>query len=222
MAEYGFNPNNDPNLAVVGAAAAYTDGASEAADDAGYRGWGTTSSAARKPSTTLDSTSKGPAAMAFSDNGSQPGGYGYQNAPSNGASEHYSNDPLLHGHSEGLDGIGALGGAAAMGAAGAAASRNHRNSNTDIQRGVSNASSSYSRGAPHSESSGEVPFPGPYTQEEAPYNIYNDTTTHGPYGEPAYGGDSQPVIRDVQAKRNTRIERAPTFPHTQGGIAQNF
>jgi hypothetical protein len=67
-------------------------------------------------------------------------------------------------------------------------------------------------------------MPGPYYQEEVPYNIYNEANpAHGPYGDGSYGGTAaQPVIRDNQARRNTRIERAPTFPQGQGGIAQNF
>lgn len=221
MAEYGFNPNNDPNLTPV-AAAAYTDGGSEAADDAGYRGWGTTSSA-RKPSTTLGSNSRPVAAM--SDSGSQPGGYGYQHSPvgTGQGSDHYSADGLMNTHPEDGETIGVLGGAGA-GVAGAAALSRNRSGNADIRRGPSNASSAYSNGR-HSEVSSDIPdMPGPYYQEEVPYNIYNDAQpSHGPYGDGTYGGSTgQPVIKDLQARRNTRIERAPTFPQTQSGVATNF
>lgn len=221
MAEYGFNPNNDPTLVPVGAA--YTDGGSEADD--GYRGWGTTSSNPRKASTTMGSNSKGPNGMAYSDTTSQPGNHAYQGSPNNLASEHWSGDPLIGSHNEGIDGVGALGAAAAAGGATAAMSRNNRVSQ-GIQRGPSNASSSYSYNPAHSEASSDTPgATGNYHQEEVPYNIYNDVApAHGPYGDGTYaaGGAEQPVIRDVQARRNTKIERVPTFPQTQGGISQNF
>lgn len=224
MAEYGFNPNNDPSLVPVGAA--YIPTGSEADD--GYRGWGTTSSNNRKPSTTLGSNGKGPNAMAYSDTTSQPGNYGYQSSPNGHASEHWSGDPLVGGHHEGIDGVSALGGAAvAGGAAAAMASRNNNRLSqpAGVQRGPSNASSTYSHNQAHSETSSDSPgIIGNYYQEEVPYNIYTDVApAHGPYGEQPYGnaGD-QPVIRDVQARRNTRIERVPTFPQTQGGISQNF
>ncbi|EHY56152.1 hypothetical protein ABEF92_005232 [Exophiala dermatitidis] len=222
MAEYGFNPNSDPTLAAgVGA---YTDNQSEPHDDnSGYRGWGATSSN-RKASTTLGSNGLAAGGPALSESSSQPGGYAYQTSP-NGASDHYSADPLMNGHPEGGDGVAALGAAGAAGGL----SRS-RSGAADIRRGPSNASSAYSVGHQSEASSDTHNMPGPYYQEEVPYNIYNDAAaSHGPYGDGSYGGDGtyagnggQPVIRDVQARRNTRIERAPTFPQTQGGIAQNF
>lgn len=216
MAEYTFNPNNDPTLPVgVGA---YTDGGSEGNDDSGYRGWGTTSSANRKPSTTLGSNSRAAAGgQGFSDSGSQPGGYNSQPSPSAGAA---SEDPLVHGY-DGLVAAGAVG-AAAGGMAAAPRSR-HSAVSSGIHRGASNASSAYSGHVAGSEVSSEAPdMPRPYYQEEVPYNVYESQPNHGPYADGTYGavGD-EPVIRDVQARRNTRIERAPTFPQ-QGGIAQNF
>ncbi|KIW18563.1 hypothetical protein PV08_02851 [Exophiala spinifera] len=212
MAEYGFNPNNDPTL--VAGAGAYTDNQSEAQDDgSGYRGWGATSSG-RQASTTLGSNGRGNNGMAVSESSSQPGGYGIKDSP-NGASDAYSADPLMNGHPEGGDGV------AALGAGGLARNRSDA---AGIRRGPSNASSAYSTGH-QSEASSDTPgASGPYYQEEVPYNIYNDAApSHGPYGDGSYGGvGGQPVIRDVQARRNTRIERAPTFPQNQGGIAQNF
>jgi hypothetical protein len=211
MAEYGFNPNSDPTLA---AAAGYADNQSEGQDDtSGYRGWGATSSN-RKASTTLGSNGRAAGGLAMSESSSQPGGYTTQTSP-NTISEHYSEAPLMNGHPEGVDGV------AALGAAGGLA--RHRSGNGDIRRGPSNASSAYSSGH-HSEASSDAPqMPGPYYQE-VPYNIYNEANpSHGPYGDGSYGGAGvQPVIRDNQARRNTRIERAPTFPQAQGGIAQNF
>lgn len=93
------------------------------------------------------------------------------------------------------------------------------NRNGDIHRGPSNASSAYSA-ANHSEASEEShmsavhPSGGYYG--ENPY--YGDHTggAHGP-------DDYQPVIRDVQARRNTRIENPGVFPRQgNAGIAQNF
>ncbi|EXJ82120.1 hypothetical protein A1O1_08189 [Capronia coronata CBS 617.96] len=216
MAEYGFNPNSDPTL--VPGVGAYTDNQSEPHDDtSGYRGWGATPSN-RKASTTLGSNGRPAAGPALSESSSQPGGYAYQTSP-NGASDHYSADPLMNGHPEAGDGV------AALGAVGAAGGLNRNRSGTaDIRRGPSNASSAYSTGHQSEASLETHNIPVPYYQEEVPYNIYNDhVPSDGPYGDGSYGGaGGQPVIRDVQARRNTRIERAPTFPQTQGGIAQNF
>lgn len=223
MAEYGFNPNNDQSLApVASAGAAYTEDASELTEDnSGYRGWGATSSN-RKASTTLGSNGR-PGAPTASDGGSQPGGYAYNTSP-NQASDHYSADGLMN--KEGSDNVGALGAGAAAttGTAALGAGARNRNSQSDVRRGPSNASSAYTNGRAHSEASSDAPeVPGPYYHEEVPYNVYSDAQpNHGPYGDGTYGGDGQPVIRDVQARRNTRIERAPTFPQNQGGIAQNF
>ena len=208
--EYGFNPNNDPTLpAVIGGSGSPGDEPSEMreTDGAGYRGWGATPNN-RKASTTL---SGGTAAigMARSDSGSQPSPY--QPGSPTTATAH-SDDPLvgrpLSGDSET---IGALGVApAAMG------NRQERG----INRGPSNASSAYS-GANRSENSGEGP---PHALTTPQY--YNEGMTydeavpqHGPFGDGSYGG-GQPIIRDVQARRNTRIENPSIFP--QSGIAQNF
>lgn len=215
MAEYGFNPNNDPSLAPAGAS--YQEDQSEMTEDnSGYRGWGATTSN-RKTSRTLGSSQPG-----MSDNGSQPGGY----YPSpNAYSDAYSADPLVGGHPEGNDGVGALGAGAAgaAGAAGGAATaglaRNRSQGQGGVRRGPSNASSAYSNVAPSEASSDAPSMPRPYYEQEM-YNEFSQPQ-HGPYGDGSYGGD-QPVVRDVQARRNTRIERAPTFPKQQGGIAQNF
>lgn len=225
MAEYGYNPNNDPTLPV--GAAYTTDGVSEGNDDSGYRGWGATSTSNRKASTTLGSNSRAAAVAgigtAVSDAGSQ-GGYGIQPSPSAGnASDGLSQDPLVHGYPD-ANMTGAAGAAAVGGAAAAGGAYQHTQPGAGVHRGPSNASSAYSGVGARSEASSDAPdVPRPYHQEEVPYNIYNDIQPgHGPYGDGTYGAQNdQPVIRDVQARRNTRIERAPTFPQ-QGGIAQNF
>ena len=221
--EYGFNPNHDPTLAPVGAAAYVGTGSEMAEDNSGYRGWGAASTQ-RKPSTHLSSGRGGAGGgPALSETSSNPGGYAYQGSPSNGttaaASEGYSGDPLVNS-----DTTGALAGGSAAGAA-----VGRQQSNKDIHRGPSNASSAYSTGRAQSQVSDDVPVPGvgvgaqgAYYHDEGPY--YNEAAPqHGPYGDGSYGGE-QPIIRDVQARRNTRIERAPTFPQQQGnsGVATNF
>jgi hypothetical protein len=199
--EYGYNPNHDPTLPAVGAG-----GAEMAEDSSGYRGWGNTAtSSGRKASTTLTS------GMTYSDSNSNPGGYISPNSPTNAYSDANSNDPLVNGRRETLDADGI----AALGAAPAA------NNQAGVHRGPSNASSSYSA-ANHSDNSGEYPgMPNNNPQEyyEQGYGSYQD----GPYGgNGAYGGGQQPVIRDVSARRNTRIENPSVFPQGNSGVATNF
>ncbi|KAF2002756.1 hypothetical protein P154DRAFT_137467 [Amniculicola lignicola CBS 123094] len=193
--EYGFNPNHDPTLPAVGMATEMAE------DQSGYRGWGNTqTSSNRKASTTLAS------GMTYSDSNSNPGGYQSPNSPTTDAQ---SNDPLVNGRRETLDseGIAALG-----------AGPNASNNRSDIpHRGPSNASSSYS--AANRSDDGDYPIP-----INNPQDYYPDTGYYqpGPYGE-AYGASQQPVIRDVSARRNTRIENPTVFPQQgNSGIAQNF
>lgn len=205
--EYGYNPNHDPTLPAVGMAMAE--------DDSGYRGWGnTTTSSNRKASTTLTS------GITYSDSNSNPGGYASPNSPTNGAySDANSNDPLVNGRRETMDsdGIGALG------AVGGAAPNSTQNA-SGVHRGISNASSSYSA-ANRSDNSGE--YPG--MPMSNPQDYYNDNQGYyqsGPYGnnDPyAAQQQPQPIIRDVSARRNTRIENPSVFPQQgNSGIAQNF
>ncbi|KAL8927732.1 MAG: hypothetical protein Q9208_002147 [Pyrenodesmia sp. 3 TL-2023] len=216
--EYGFNPNNDPTLPAVGGASSNGDDPSEMreADGAGYRGWGTTSTN-RKPSTTL-SSGNGGIGIARSGSGSDPGGYHAQGSPTAGtnqSSDVNSGDPLVpNGRPLTADSetVGALG-------TGPVASGNR--ADKDIHRGPSNASSAYSAGH-HSDTSGDGGgVPGQQYYREGMY--YDDTMPqHGPYGDGTYGG-GQPVIRDVPARRNTRIENPSVFPQQgSSGIAQNF
>lgn len=215
--EYGFNPNHDPTLPPVGA----TGNPSEMMEDnSGYRGWGAASSTQRKASTHLSSGRGGAGGAALSDSSSNPGGYAYQGSgTTQAASEGHPGE--LSANSEMM---GALVAAATVGNV-----VGRRPSNKEIQRGPSNASSAYSNGGAQSQLSDDIAVPGagnaapgPYFHEEAQY--YNEAAPqHGPYGDGSYGGE-QPVIRDVQARRNTRIERAPAFPQQQGnsGVATNF
>ena len=212
MAEYGYNPNNDTTL--IPAAAAYTDNASETAEENnGYRGWGNTSSTQRKPSTTMGSGNKRANGNALSDDSYANGGHGA-----------YSPEPLS---GDTLNGPGELAGSGVAGGVAGAALGRHP-SDSDVQRGPSNASSAYSSGHQRSElSADEAPgMPGPYYHEEVPHNIYNEAShRQGPYGDGTYGGPptggNQPVVQNVGARRDPRIER----PTNYGGgpsIAQNF
>lgn len=218
--EYGFNPNNDPTLPVIGGASSPGDDPSEMreTDGAGYRGWGTTSTN-RNPSNTLTS-SQGPIGVARSTSGSDNGRYvnGSPTAGTNKSSDVQSNDPLVgsphHDRplSEDSETIAALGSMPTNG------------NRQDIHRGTSNASSAYS-GAHRSDTSGEGAVPGSAPAQQY-YNegmFYDEgMPQHGPYGDGSYGG-GQPIIRDVSARRNTRIENPSVVPQQgNAGIAQNF
>lgn len=205
--DYGLNPNQDPTLAT----ATYPETGPEMAEDnSGYRGWGTTSSAQRNASTTLGSGSRGAAGAAagagMSETSSTQGGNAYTQPPSE----------------ETHRGEGIATGALAGGAMGAAASRRRSNEPSNIHRGPSNASSTYSAGPGHIDGLGEMPgsAPAPYYHEEGPYNYIDAQAQQGPYGDGTHHPSGQPVIRNNPARRNTRIDRAPTYPNV--GIAQNF
>ncbi|KAL9104681.1 MAG: hypothetical protein Q9163_000424 [Psora crenata] len=216
--EYGFNPNNDPTLPVVGVASSNgDDGEMTQTDGAGYRGWGTTSTA-RKQSTTL-SSGNGPIGVARSASGSENGRYnnGSPTAGTNKSSAGQSDDPLVGSPPNNRP---QTGDSETIGALGAVPS----NSNAQgVHRGPSNASSAYS-GAHRSDTSGEGMIPNAVSGQQFYNDGYYDEgmPQHGPYGDGSYGG-GQPVIRDVPARRNTRIENPSVFP-AQGsaGIAQNF
>jgi hypothetical protein len=194
--EYGFNPNNDPSPPGMGGVVAPKDDTSS-----GYRGWGTTS-AGRKASTNLSS---GMGGLAMSE-GSSPG-YHHGATPSEGTVQYSDGARPDSGEVEPIGVLGA-----------APVAANNRNG--DIHRGPSNASSAYSA-ANHSEASEEshmsAAHPSGGYYGENPY--YGDINTHGAYA----GDDYQPVIRDVQARRNTRIENPGVYPRQgNAGIAQNF
>ena len=199
--DYGYNPNADPTIPAM-AAVPVEDGGS------GYRGWGNTTlagSSARKASTTM---SGGGAGGAYSDATSPTRG---------GVSDTgRSGDALMDRGSPTPDGeiLGAMGPAVAL----------NRN---DMRRGPSNASSQYSTGA-RSDGSGDGPIGMGYsgnTQYDQygagnPYDgsLSRHATTAGNNTAELPG---QPVIRDVTARRNTRIENPAHYPQ-QPGISQNF
>lgn len=210
--EYGYNPNDDPTLptGAVGTTNG-SDGPFEMREDGqGYRGWGATtlagSSTGRQASTTLS--------------GGLGNGYSEGTSPTHGPSDTRSGDPLVGSPtgrplSEGSEALGAMGPNAAS------------NRSGDVQRGPSNASSSYSA-ANRSDGSGEVGIPGG-SYGAAQY--YSGDNYGGPYGQTQYGSPpggaaevaGQPVIRDNLARRATRIENPSHFPtQASAGISQNF
>jgi hypothetical protein len=207
MEAYGFNPNNDPTLPVVGGMS--EDGQS------GYRGWGGGTAVGtmsnRKASTTLSSGAGNPAAYS-------PG------SPNTGTDA--SGEALMGGAGAGA-GVAAVAGAqshshsrnATMDSdtVGGAYANMHSSKGVGVQRGPSNASSTYSMGGA-SHASNDAPIP-----VSANEQYYSDYYQSGPYDN-AYGaGGNEAVIRDNPARRNTRIERAPTFPNQgSSGVATNF
>ncbi|KAK4610172.1 hypothetical protein CLAFUW4_14025 [Fulvia fulva] len=217
--DYGFNPNNDPTLPAV----ASDNGAEMAEDTSGYRGWGAATGSNRKMSTTL---SGGHTQGQLSDAGSNT--YGSQlgpgsASPTGGNSDGHSADPLMHQRRETMNSdvgsLGAIGGAPVAGTAAAG---------VGVKRGPSNASSTYSVGN-HSDVS-DGPPPGGLGMSQS-YEAYNPNgfgySQHGPYGDGTYGGAQQdgngmPVVRDVSARRNTRIQQPGNYQQGNSGIAQNF
>lgn len=197
--DYGYNPNADPTIPAVAGAAAYEmreDGSS------GYRGWGSTTlagSAGRKGSTTMS----GGAGASYSD----------ATSPTRaGVSDARSGEPLMAEAPPSPEGeiLGAMGPSAA-------------GNRADVHRGPSNASSSYSAAA-RSDGSGDGPIGVAYGGGNQYYDQYG---AGNPYADNGYGGRpaevaGSPVIRDVTARRNTRIENPAHYPQQSAGISQNF
>lgn len=213
--DYGFNPNEGALAGgtLAGTTAANDNTAMSEADASGYRGWGATTTA-RKASTTLGSTSVGAGAIgiARSDSGGNGGSHSPNGTGLNGShSDHNSGDPLVHGNSrpisQDFEGVAALGGAPAAGS----------RSNTGVKRGPSNASSAYSAGQrsdTSNEAGGSAGMGSPSWENQYLSEVEQ------PYGS---AGGGAPVIRDVSARRNTRIEQPSVMPQqARGGISQNF
>ncbi|KAK3297711.1 uncharacterized protein B0H64DRAFT_130264 [Chaetomium fimeti] len=200
--DYGYNPNADPTIPAV-AGAAYEMGEDS---PSGYRGWGSTTlagSTTRKASTTM----------------SGGAGASYSDAASPTRADARSGEPLMGDVPPSPEGeiLGAMGPSAA-------------NNRADVRRGPSNASSSYSA-AGRSDGSGDGPIgvaygggaggPSASNQYYDQYGSGNPYTDNGYGGQPADAG-GQPVIRDVTARRNTRIENSAHYPQQTAGISQNF
>ncbi|KAK3655620.1 hypothetical protein LTR22_010210 [Elasticomyces elasticus] len=210
--EYGYNPNSDPTIPAVAAGGVAGSQMTEDSS-AGYRGWGAATGSNRKASTTLSGGhTQGQLSDSGNSYGAQPG------SPGQAYSDANSGDAMIHQRDTmGSDELGVLG------AAPIAASNQQ-----GIRRGPSNASSAYSAGA-HSEGSDEpVPqIPGGGQQYDInPAGGYQGYGQHGPYGDGSYGGGQDaggmPVVRDVSARRNTRIQQGGAYQQGNSGIAQNF
>ncbi|KAK4179931.1 hypothetical protein QBC36DRAFT_178880 [Triangularia setosa] len=190
--DYGYNPNADPTIPAV--AAGY-DGRDD--ESSGYRGWGSTTiagSTARKTSTTMS------------------GGAPYSDAasPTRGTvSDTRSGEPLMNEVPPSPEGeiLGVMGPSAA-------------NNRVDVHRGPSNASSSYSAAA-RSDGSGEGPIGMAYSGPNQYYDQYGSGNPYSEQPQNQQGGGS-PIIRDVTARRNTRIENPAHYPQQTAGISQNF
>ncbi|KAF2166801.1 hypothetical protein M409DRAFT_22855 [Zasmidium cellare ATCC 36951] len=209
--DYGFNPNNDPTLPTVA-----SESGQEMSEDhsSGYRGWGAAGASNRKMSTTL---SGGHTQGQLSDTGSNP--YRGGVSPTGGASDGNSGDALMHNRRETMnsDDVGSLGQAPLASA-----------NQPGMKRGPSNASSTYSA-AGHSDVSDGAAPPGGMASSYEAYNANNGFgySQHGPYGDGTYGGgnapdNGMPVVRDVSARRNTRIQQPGNYQQGNSGIAQNF
>lgn len=200
--DYGYNPNSDPTIPQVA-----SEGPEMSQDtNSGYRGWGAATGSNRKMSTTLS----GGHTQQLSDSG---GSYGNgPGSPTAGYSDGHSGDPLVMDNRRmtmGSDDIGVMG-AGLM------------SNSQPPRRGPSNASSAYSN-RPHSEVSEPEPVPQVPSQSDYNPGAYG-YGQHGPYGDGSYGGGpdtGMPVVRDVSARRNTRIQQGGNY-HANSGIAQNF
>ena len=206
--DYGFNPNNDPTLPAV---ASEAGGPAMSEDQSsGYRGWGTAGASNRKMSTTL---SGGLTQGQMSENGNPQ--YANGGSPNGGYSDGQSGDALVNRRETMTsDDLGALGGAPVT----------QQTSGQGPRRGTSNASSTYSHGN-HSDVSDDRPNAAPVGQayDYNPTNGGFGYSQHGPYGDGTYGGDAgMPVVQDVSARRNTRIQQPGNYQQGNSGIAQNF
>ncbi|RKF77003.1 putative transmembrane alpha-helix domain-containing protein [Golovinomyces cichoracearum] len=200
--EYGYNPNQDPTFPVIGSINGnYHQEVRE--ESAGYRGWGTTApDAGRKTSTTLsgnDYPAAGGIGLAFSEGESPTYGTISDTKSDNALITERNISAIEQDHLSNL--VPAVA----------------RNKVGDINREASNASSSYSA-ANRSDESGEVI--GYYNQSNIPKD-YGSEIPHDPTVGLAEMA-AHPVIRDVQARRNTRIESPSHFPQQSSGISQNF
>jgi len=233
--EYGYNPNSDMTGGTGSGGAGSSNGEEMIENDGeGYRGWGSTNGG-RKSSNLASSTGTAvplsPGGIGFSDGGySHDGGYAHGGGNGNGlpispsastfptgtatsTDGDNSNAPLIHRPESGASVIGAMTGPLAS------------SNNGGIHRGPSNASSNYSAMSHSDGSDGGMPP----TQYDAQYYGADGYENYSgpPYQQYGDNGGHQPppLIRDVSARRNTRIE-TPTNQHfpQQGnsGIAQNF
>jgi hypothetical protein len=196
--DYSFNPNAAEGSAMGAIGARSSDGHDEMLESSGgYRGWGSTNGG-MKMSNMGSSVGSGQPLSPTAMGFSEAGAF-----PAPSTDGNVSNAPLVRDRSDTTEsnGIGAMAG-------------------EGVHRGDSNASSNYSAMTRSDNSDNahaaqfERRFYGPDGVYDEAYNYSNQPYTASP-----------PIIQDVQARRNTRIE-TPTSAHypQQGnsGIAQNF
>jgi len=245
--DYGFNPNSSPTGGVVGAAGGRGSNGEEmysemTEDSDGYRGWGTTNGgrkAATMNSSGVPSSHISPVGVGFAAenaNGGQPSYGGVQQQSGASRFPAGASPPSPDGNASSTPLMPSGGGPPSTGdSTSIVAAMNGPSAaeNSDIHRGISNASSNYSNVTHTSDQSDPGVQPhydpqyygndGGYDDAQNypanPYQQYPDPATYGPQQQ-----QGPPVIRDVQARRNTRIE-TPTrahFPQGNNGIAANF
>lgn len=205
--EYGYNPNQDPTYPNLSPSLGPQKPHDMQEDNTGYRGWGNTMSpVGRKTSPAISPT---PA-------NNMPNAAGIGIAYSEGEHDTHGTMPdtkfdnsllpenpfLAHQR----DSYGAIAPTTQQG--------------TNINRGFSHSSSD----SAGNQSGGSKELDGsPFENTENvslndENNVQNPSPTSGPVEMAA-----QPVIRDVQARRNTRIESPTHFPRLHNtGISQNF
>lgn len=206
--EYGYNPNDDPTLPAVGVAGDSQDMAEDSST--GYRGWGNQSMSNRKASNTIASAVT--SGTAASDTTAPP----VPTSPGNTMSDR-STAPLRDAAAGGAA-LGLGGGAAA------AASELEGYSNrpaelegSGVQRGPSNASSTYSVAGRTDDSTDLHNTDYGYDHNYSQYTPYNTAGAGG------FDASQQPVVRDVNARRNTRVENPSVYPQQgNSSISQNF
>ncbi|KAF4123749.1 hypothetical protein GMORB2_6450 [Geosmithia morbida] len=203
--DYSYNPN-------AGAANEMREDSSAG----GYRGWGTTTlaggagSMGRKASTTMSG-----GGLTYSDPASPKQGHASLDENGNGGNTHYT--PYSDGEILGAMGPSAANNRSASAAAGAGG----------VNRGASNASSSYSAANQSDNSDGTAASyaNGPFydaSQAHGHQHTSSGSTAAGGYPPQPHELPSQPVIRDNPARRNTRIENPAHYPQQSAGISQNF
>lgn len=200
--DYAYNPNADPTLPPVGGLTSESPyDMREDQGSSGYRGWGSTAAGAIGAKALSGRSGGGHTGAGYSDSTNRRN-------PSDGTR---SGDMMM----DSRDGAYSPESGEILGAMGPSAAGNR----TDIRRGPSNASSSYSAGGRSDGSDGGG---------NSYANQYYDQYTGGnPYAGDAYGGrpvegPGAPVIRDNPARRNTRIENPSHYPQQSAGISQNF
>lgn len=119
--------------------------------------------------------------------------------------QHSGGAPMSDG---GVSGDGLVDGAAAGAAGGIVGG--------GVKRGPSNASSHYSAAGQTEDSEDLGPTEHGYDTNYSQFTPYRPTATN-------YDDGAQPVIQDVSARRNTRIENPSVLPKPgNSGIAANF